>query len=58
MRTETMNDLYNELPGAKEIVENSVGYAVFSNIGINLFAISTANGKGVTLKKKPARIRS
>lgn len=55
MRTETLKDLYNELPGAKEVVENSVGYAVFSNIGINLLAISTANGKGVAFEKETGK---
>ncbi|MBW2646218.1 MAG: hypothetical protein JRE23_08585, partial [Deltaproteobacteria bacterium] len=47
----TLNDLYKEVPGAKEVVEDSVGYAVFSNVGINLLAISTANGSGVARDK-------
>lgn len=52
MRTETLQDLYKELPGAKEVVENSIGYAVFSNIGINLLVVSTANGSGVAHDKE------
>jgi len=52
MRKVTLNDLYKELPGAKEAIENSVGYAVFDNVGINLLAISTGNGSGVAHDKE------
>lgn len=52
MRETTLNDLYKQLPGAKEVVENSIGYAVFTNVGINLLAISTANGSGVAHDKE------
>lgn len=55
MRETTLNDLYKELPGAKEVVEDSVGYAVFSNVGINLLAISTANGSGVAHDKETGK---
>lgn len=52
MRKVALNDLYKELPGAKMVVEDSVGYAVFSNVGINLLAVSTANGSGVAHDKE------
>lgn len=47
MHDETLARLYEEKPEAKEVVENAVGYAVFSNLGINVLIVSTANGKGV-----------
>ena len=47
MKQDTLNDLYTYHPAAKESVANAVGYAVFSNTGINLLLLSTANGWGV-----------
>lgn len=47
MKQETLNDLYNFHPDAKKKVANSVGFAVFSNTGINLLLLSTGNGYGV-----------
>lgn len=47
MRDEVLSRLYEEQPSAKEQVRDSVGYAVFSNTGVNLFLVSTANGAGV-----------
>ena len=55
MRKTTLNDLYKELPSAKEVVEDSIGYAVFNNVGINLLAVSTANGSGVAYNKKTGK---
>jgi len=56
MRQVTLNDLYKQLPGAKEAIENSAGYAVFDNVGINLLVVSTGNGSGVAHDKKPPKI--
>ena len=47
MRDEVLGRLYEEQASAKEQVQDSVGYAVFSNTGVNLFLVSTANGAGV-----------
>lgn len=47
MRSEVLEMLYEEAPTARESIANSAGYAVFSNIGINLLLLSTANGYGV-----------
>lgn len=47
MRDEVLATLYEDAPAARERIERSAGYAVFSNIGINLLVISTANGYGV-----------
>lgn len=51
MRTETLAKLYEYDPQAKGVVKNSAGYAVFSNFGMNLFLVSTANGVGVAHDK-------
>ena len=55
MRKTTLNDLYKELPGSKKVIQDSIGYAVFSNIGINLLIVSTANGSGVAHNKKTGK---
>ena len=47
MRTETLADLYKYAPHAEDAIRKAAGYAVFSNVGINLFVVSTANGFGV-----------
>lgn len=47
MRSEVLEKLYAEAPSARQQVENSAGYAVFSNIGINLLILSTGNGFGI-----------
>jgi lipid-binding SYLF domain-containing protein len=47
MRKETLVQLYEEQAAAKSQVQNSVGYAVFSNFGMNLFLVSTGRGGGV-----------
>jgi lipid-binding SYLF domain-containing protein len=47
MKQETLTDLYTFHPAAKQSVAKSVGYAVFSNTGINLLLLSTGNGYGV-----------
>ena len=47
MREETLDRLYKEKPSAESTISNAVGYAVFSNTGVNVLLVSTANGKGV-----------
>ena len=47
MKHETLEKLYGYHPEAKQRVESSVGYAVFSNTGINLFLLSTGRGWGL-----------
>lgn len=51
MRKETLAKLYEIHPAAKKRIDNAVGYAVFSNVGINLFLISTGSGWGVAKDK-------
>lgn len=47
MRSETLAKLYKVHPLAKGDIQKAVGYAVFSNIGINLILFSAAGGSGV-----------
>jgi lipid-binding SYLF domain-containing protein len=44
---EVLEDLYKLDPSAKVKVEKSVGYAVFSNVGVNLFVVAAAGGSGI-----------
>jgi len=52
MRDEVLALLYEEAPSAMQRVENSAGYAVFSNVGVNLLLVSTVNGYGVAHDNK------
>jgi lipid-binding SYLF domain-containing protein len=52
MAAQTLEDLYKLQPTAKTAVDNSAGYAVFSNIGTNLLVLSTARGAGVAVNSK------
>lgn len=47
MRGETLEKLYRVHPLAKGAIRDAVGYAVFSNIGINVIFLSAAGGSGV-----------
>ena len=52
MRQETLADLYKYAPHAQDDISEAVGYAVFSNVGINVLVVSTANGWGVAHNNK------
>jgi lipid-binding SYLF domain-containing protein len=52
MRDKTIAELYEKKPITKEKIANAAGYAVFSNININLFLISTGNGYGIAHDNK------
>lgn len=47
MRGETLAKLYKMHPLAKGDIQKATGYAVFSNIGVNLILLSAAGGSGV-----------
>ncbi len=51
MRAEVLERLYDERPETRLEIQNSVGYAVFSNIGVNVVFISGGGGKGVAHDK-------
>lgn len=47
MRSETLEKLYKVHPLAKTAIQNASGYAVFSNVGINVILLSLAGGSGI-----------
>lgn len=47
MRSETLARLYKVHPAAKADIQKAAGYAVFSNVGVNLIFLSAAGGSGV-----------
>jgi lipid-binding SYLF domain-containing protein len=52
MASETLADLYKLHPAAQGAVQKSAGYAVFSNLGVNVLLLSTARGSGVAINSK------
>lgn len=44
--------LYKETPSAKSAVENSAGYAVFSNFGLKIFIAGGGRGSGIAINNK------
>ena len=52
MKNEVLEELYEIKPEAREKVEESSGYAVFSNINMHFFLISSGGGYGVVTNKK------
>ena len=55
MRSETLTKLYKIHPAARSKISHSVGYAVFSNIGINLILLSAAGGSGIAHDNRSGR---
>jgi lipid-binding SYLF domain-containing protein len=47
MRSDTLAELYELEPQAREQIGKAVGYGVFSNVGIYLVVLSAGNGYGV-----------
>ncbi len=47
MRQEVLAKLYKEEPSVKGKIKAAKGYAVFSNIGVNLIFLSAGGGSGV-----------
>ena len=47
MRKDTLARLYKVHPSARAHIKSAAGYAVFSNIGVNLVFLSAAGGSGV-----------
>jgi len=52
MADKTLQELYKLKPEAKGAVQKSAGYAVFNNMGTNLFLLSTARGAGIAVNSK------
>ena len=55
MRSETLAKLYELESYAKARIGKSVGYAVFSNVGVNLILLSAASGYGVVEDKSTGK---
>jgi lipid-binding SYLF domain-containing protein len=51
MRDQTLAELYKTQPAARDVIENAVGYAVFSNFGMKLFVAGGGSGKGLAVTK-------
>ncbi len=49
MADKTLQELYKLKPTAQAAVQKSAGYAVFDNMGTNLFVLSTARGSGIAI---------
>ncbi len=47
MRVETLEKLYAIEPTASQHIQEAAGYAVFSNVGVNLILLSAGNGYGI-----------
>lgn len=47
MKQDVLERLYKEEPGTRDDIRKAPGYAVFSNVGINLVLFSAAGGNGV-----------
>lgn len=50
-----LDDLFKLKPLAKDQVKKAAGYAVFTNVGVNLVIASFAGGRGVVVDKRGSR---
>ena len=55
MRSDTLTKLYALHPEARGLMKKSAGYAVFSNVGVNVLLVSAGNGWGVVRDNKTGR---
>ena len=55
MRAETLAKLYKLEPGAQTRIQKAAGYAVFSNIGVNVILFSAGGGWGVVHDNKSGK---
>jgi hypothetical protein len=55
MAAQTLKELYKLETPSKGAIQNSAGYAVFNNMGTNLFLLSTARGAGIAVPPIPSR---
>jgi lipid-binding SYLF domain-containing protein len=55
LRSEALNQLYKEEPSARGLIQKAVGYAVFSNTGINVLLLSTGRGAGIAHDNKSGK---
>ena len=55
MHNDTLSELYSKRPLSKSQVQNSVGYAVFSNISTQVIFFGGGSGYGVAVDKSTAK---
>lgn len=56
MRDEVLAELYKQDASARQKINKAEGYAVFSNVGVNLVFASFAGGQGVVVDRKGKEI--
>ena len=49
MRDDTLAELYAERPETKKMIKKAPGYAVFSDINVNIIFVSAGNGYGLVV---------
>jgi lipid-binding SYLF domain-containing protein len=52
MRDDVLAELYKQDASLKQKINKAEGYAVFSNVGVNLLFASVAGGKGIVVDRK------
>ena len=55
MKKETLEKLFKIAPDSKAMLHHSYGYAVFSNIGVNVIFVSAGGGSGVAHNNKTGK---
>lgn len=55
MRDQVLAQLYETNPGAKAAIREAAGYAVFSNVGVNMLFASVAGGSGLVVERGSLR---
>ena len=55
MRQDVLSEIYSEKPDVQSQVANAPGYAVFSNVNVNLLLASFGGGYGVVRDNQSGR---
>jgi lipid-binding SYLF domain-containing protein len=55
MAAETLAKLYELQPSAKTAIEQSAGYAVFSNFGLKILVLGSGKGEGIVVNKQTGK---
>jgi lipid-binding SYLF domain-containing protein len=55
MSADSLAELYKLHPDAQQAIKKSAGYAVFSDLGVNVLLLSTAHGGGVAVNSKTGK---
>lgn len=55
MHNNVLKNLYSKDDNAEEVINDAYGYAVFSNVGVNVILVSAGGGKGVAINNQSGR---